>query len=166
MKTLSFIIIALLVSLSFNVDAQGRMGMQQSQRGQGRTGMQQYQRGQRPGFSQEDMKKMQEERIKNQVAELKKELNLNEKQEKEIFNLFSNELQKRNELFQKYGQQRDSLMFHSKKMNDAQEDSIKKILTADQYKTYVAYKEKKQKEMEERMKAWQDGARGNMRRPE
>ena len=152
MKKVSLGIAFLFTCFTFTLTAQEMRGPQQ--------------RGQRPAFSQEEMMKRQETMLKDQVAELKKELNLNEEQEKQIHNLLSNNLKKRGELFQKYGRQRDSIMFHSKKMEEAQENSYKKILTADQYKTYVAYKERKMKEMEERRKAWQRGPGGNMRGPQ
>ena len=53
-----------------------------------------------------------------QVEQMKTELKLNEQQEKQVKDLFTENLKKREELMKKYQGQRDSVMVYMKKMED------------------------------------------------
>ena len=64
----------------------------------------------------------------------------------------------------KYQGQRDSVMVNMKKMEEQQNLSLKKILTEEQYKTYLTNLEKRKQEMEKRRKEMMD-KRGGQRRP-
>ena len=141
MKTTTFIISALLIFFSFGVEAQNH-----HEEGQGH---QQHQCGPRERMTPEQM-----------VAQMKTELKLDEKQEKQVSDLFSDNFKKRNELFQKYRDNRDSLMFYNQKMEKEQNASLKKILNEEQYKTYITNLEKKKQEMEKRRKEMMDKRRG------
>lgn len=104
-----------------------------------------------------------EEMIKKSVEQMKTELKLDEKQEKQVKELFTQSFKERGELMKKYQGQRDSVMFYMKKAEDQQNLSLKKILTADQYKTYITNQEKRKQEMEKRRKEMMDkrGQRGD-----
>lgn len=103
-----------------------------------------------------------EEMVKKQVEQMKTELKLNEQQEKQVKELFTSSFKQRGELMNKYQGQRDSVMVHMKKIEEQQNVSLKKILTADQYKTYVDNQEKRKQEMEKHRKEMMD-KRGNQR---
>ena len=62
----------------------------------------------------------------------------------------------------KYQGQRDSVMVNMKKMEEQQNLSLKKILTEEQYKTYLTNLEKRKQEMEKRRKEMMD-KRGGQR---
>jgi len=145
MKTVSLIISVFMMLFTLSVNAQ--------------SDEQRQQRGPRQMINPEQM-------VKRQVEQMKTELKLNETQEKQVTELLIANFKKRGETFQKFQGQRDSIMFYSKKFNEEQKLSLKKILTEEQYKTYVANQEKKRKEMEQRQKEWeQRRGEGNMRGP-
>lgn len=93
---------------------------------------------------------------------MKTELKLNEQQEKQVKDLFTENFKQRGELMKKYQGQRDSVMVNMKKMEDQQNLSLKKILTEEQYKTYLTNLEKRKQEMEKRRKEMMD-KRGGQR---
>ena len=99
---------------------------------------------------------------RGQRGQMKTELKLNEQQEKQVKDLFTENLKKREELMKKYQGQRDSVMVYMKKMEDQQNLSLKKILTEEQYKTYLTNLEKRKQEMEKRRKEMMD-KRGGQR---
>ena len=115
MKTVTLIISSLFLFMALGVSAQ-QHGPQH--------------RGQRGHMNPEEM-------VKKQVEQMKTELKLNEQQEKQVKDLFTENLKKREELMKKYQGQRDSVMVYMKKMEDQQNLSLKKILTEEQYKTYL-----------------------------
>mgnify|MGYP003056238044 CR=1 FL=1 len=122
MKTVTLIISSLFLLMTLGVNAQGPQH-----------------RGQRGQMNPEEM-------IKKSVEQMKTELKLNEQQEKQVKDLLTENFKQRGELMKKYQGQRDSVMFHMKKIEDQQNASLKKILTDDQYKTYVANQEKRKQE--------------------
>ncbi|MCB6971740.1 hypothetical protein [Butyricimonas synergistica] len=101
------------------------------------------------------------------VEQIKTELKLDEKQEKQVKELFTENFKKRGELMKKYQGQRDSVMFYNKKMEDQQNLSLKKILTEEQYKIYQTNLEKRRQEMEKRRKEGMNhrGQRGGQDNP-
>ena len=137
MKTVTLIISSLFLFMALGVSAQ-QHGPQH--------------RGQRGHMNPEEM-------VKKQVEQMKTELKLNEQQEKQVKDLFTENLKKREELMKKYQGQRDSVMVYMKKMEDL---SLKKILTEEQYKTYLTNLEKRKQEMEKRRKEMMD-KRGGQR---
>lgn len=138
MKTVTLIISSLFLLMTLGVNAQGPQH-----------------RGQRGQMNPEEM-------IKKSIEQMKTELKLNEQQEKQVKDLLTENFKQRGELMKKYQGQRDSVMFHMKKIEDQQNVSLKKILTDDQYKTYVANQEKRKQEMEKRRKEMMD-KRGGQR---
>ena len=140
MKTVTLIISSLFLFMALGVSAQ-QHGPQH--------------RGQRGHMNPEEM-------VKKQVEQMKTELKLNEQQEKQVKDLFTENLKKREELMKKYQGQRDSVMVNMKKMEDQQNLSLKKILTEEQYKTYLTNLEKRKQEMEKRRKEMMD-KRGGQR---
>lgn len=130
MKTVTLIISSLFLLMTLGVNAQER-GPQQ--------------RGQRGHMNPEEM-------VKRTVEQMKTELKLDEKQEKQVKELFTQSMKQRGEVMKKYQGQRDSVMFYMNKMEVQQNLDLKKILTADQYKTYLANQEKRKQEMEKRRK--------------
>ena len=87
---------------------------------------------------------------------------LNEQQEKQVKDLLTENIKQRGELMKKYQGQRDSVMVNMKKMEEQQNLSLKKILTEEQYKTYLTNLEKRKQEMEKRRKEMMD-KRGGQR---
>ncbi|WP_294142149.1 hypothetical protein [uncultured Sanguibacteroides sp.] len=146
MKTVTFIISALLMCFSFSIEAQNHHEEHQ--------GQQHHQRGPRERMNLEQM-------IQKRVAQLKTELKLDEKQEKQVSELFTTDFKKRGEIFQKYRNNQDSLMFYNQKLEKEQNASMKKILTEEQYKTYITNLEKKKQEMEKRRKEMMDRRNNN-----
>lgn len=140
MKTLTLIISSLFLLMTVSLNAQER-GPQH--------------RGPRGHMNPEEM-------VKKMVEQMKTELKLDEKQEKQVKELFTENFKKRSELMKKYQGQRDSVMFYNKKMEDQQNLSLKKILTEEQYKIYQTNLEKRKQEMEKRRKEMMD-KRGGQR---
>ena len=103
-----------------------------------------------------------QELVKRQVEHMKTELKLNEQQEKQVKDLLTENFKQRGELMKKYQGQRDSVMVNMKKMEEQQNLSLKKILTEEQYKTYLTNQEKRKQEMEKRRKEMMD-KRGGQR---
>ena len=103
-----------------------------------------------------------EELVKRQVEHMKTELKLNEQQEKQVKDLLTENFKQRGELMKKYQGQRDSVMVNMKKMEEQQNLSLKKILTEEQYKTYLTNQEKRKQELEKRRKEMMD-KRGGQR---
>ena len=124
MKTVTLIISSLFLFMVLGVSAQ-QHGPQH--------------RGQRGHMNPEEM-------VKRQVEHMKTELKLNEQQEKQVKDLFTKNFQQRDELMKKYQGQRDSVMVNMKKMEEQQNLSLKKILTEEQYKTYLTNQEKRKQE--------------------
>ena len=79
-------------------------------------------------------------------------MKLNEQQEKQVKDLFTENIKQRGELMKKYQGQRDSVMVNMKKMEDQQNLSLKKILTEEQYKTYLT-------NLEKRKQKWKNAGR-------
>lgn len=134
MKTVTFVISALLMFFSFSIEAQNH---HEEHHGQ-------HQRGPRERMNPEQM-------IQRMVAQLKSELKLDEKQEKQVSELLTANFKKRGEIFQKYRNNQDSLMFYHQKVEKEQNASLKKILTEEQYKTYITNLEKMEKRRKEMM---------------
>ena len=140
MKTVTLIISSLFLFMVLGVSAQ-QHGPQH--------------RGQRGHMNPEEM-------VKRQVEHMKTELKLNEQQEKQVKDLLTENFKQRGELMKKYQGQRDSVMVNMKKMEEQQNLSLKKILTEEQYKTYLTNQEKRKQEMEKRRKEMMD-KRGGQR---
>ena len=141
MKTVTLIISSLFLFMVLGVSAQ-QHGPQH--------------RGQRGHMNPEEM-------VKRQVEHMKTELKLNEQQEKQVKDLLTENFKQRGVLMKKYQGQRDSVMQEAmKKMEEQQNLSLKKILTEEQYKTYLTNQEKRKQEMEKRRKEMMD-KRGGQR---
>lgn len=145
MKTLTLIISSLFILMTVHLNAQER-GQQH--------------RGPRGHMNPEEM-------IQKMLEQMKTELQLDEKQEKQVKELFTENFKKRGELMKKYQGQRDSVMFYNKKIEEQQNLSLKKILTEEQYKTYQTNQEKRRQEMEKRRKEGMNhhGQRGRQEQP-
>ena len=98
-----------------------------------------------------------EERVKQQVESLKKELKLNAQQEKEVQTLLTESNKKRSEMFQKNRESddRDARKAEMDKITADENAGMKKILTEDQYKSYTVWQENQRQKMEK-----QRGERG------
>ncbi|MDR1415020.1 MAG: hypothetical protein LBI96_04330 [Odoribacteraceae bacterium] len=137
MKTTTFILAIALATCTLGVTAQQRGG------------------GQRTS---------PEEMLKQRVEAVKKEVKLTADQEKQVTTLFTETQKKRAEMFQNtqgggrgnWEANREKLQ----KLQDEENEAMKKILTEEQNKTYVAYLEKQRKEMEERMRSRGQGQGG------
>lgn len=141
MKTVTLIISSLFILMTVSLSAQQHGPQHRGQRGP----------------------RNPEEMVKRQVEQMKTELKLNEQQEKQVKDLFTKNFQQRDELMKKYQGQRDSVMINMKKMEEQQNLSLKKILTEEQYKTYLTNQEKRKQEMEKHRKEMMDrrgGPRG------
>lgn len=134
MKTLTLIISSLFVLMTVSLSAQQYWPQH---------------RGQRGPMNPEEM-------IKRQVEHMKTELKLNEQQEKQVKDLLIENFKQRGELMKKYQGQRDSVIVNMKKIENQQNLSLKKILTEEQYKTYLTNQEKRKQEMEKRRKEMMD----------
>jgi hypothetical protein len=108
-----------------------------------------------------------EEMVKQRVEAVKKEVKLNEKQEKEVTTLFTDTQKKRTEMFQNRqgSTDRNANREQFQKLQDEENAAMKKILTEEQYKTYTAFLEKQRKEMEERMRSRGQGQGQGQGRP-
>ena len=138
MKTVTLIISSLFILMTVSLSAQQHGPQHRGQRGP----------------------RNPEEMVKRQVEQMKTELKLNEQQEKQVKDLFTKNFQQRDELMKKYQGQRDSVMIN---MEEQQNLSLKKILTEEQYKTYLTNQEKRKQEMEKHRKEMMDrrgGPRG------
>ena len=145
MKTLTLIISSLFLLMTVSLNAQERGQQHRGQRGH----------------------MTQEERVNKLVERTKTELKLNEKQEKQVKELFTENFMKIGEVMKKYQGQRDSMTFYNQKIEDQQNLSLKKILTEEQYKIYQTNLEKRKQEMEKRRKEGMNhrGQRGGQDNP-
>lgn len=130
MKTVTVILSSLFLLMTLSMNAQNQGPQHRGPRGQ---------------MNPEQM-------IKKMVEQMKTDLKLNEKQEKQVSELLTANFKQRGEIMKKYQGQRDSIMFYSKKIEEKQNLDMKNILTADQYKTYLTNQEKKKQEWEKRRK--------------
>lgn len=84
------------------------------------------------------------------VERMNKELTLTEQQQSELKTWFTTSLKQRNENFKKNKDNRENMREEMKKEREATNAELKKVLTAEQYKTYKANEEKRQQERKER----------------
>lgn len=97
------------------------------------------------------------DRAKKEVEGLKKQLGLNEKQEKDCFNAHLNHYKKQKEIFKKAGD-RKKIREEMVKERDVFQKKLQKIFTKEQYTMYQNIQKEKQKKMREKM-----GSRGKGR---
>ena len=116
MKTVTFVISALLMFFSFSIEAQNH---HEEHHGQ-------HQRGPRERMNPEQM-------IQRMVAQLKSELKLDEKQEKQVSELLTANFKKRGEIFQKYRNNQDSLMFYHQKVEKEQNDYLEFMIHSSEF---------------------------------
>ncbi|MBU3681384.1 MAG: hypothetical protein FGM16_05545 [Flavobacterium sp.] len=117
-------------------------------------------------FAQEKRKKgpemSAEKKVELQVARLKIELDLNEKQTAELRTVFQERLQKQNKLRAEFGSKKDSLHKPSPAQREQMkkiksdnkkvfEEQLKKILTATQFETWNQLKTDRQNKTKDRM---------------
>lgn len=91
-----------------------------------------------------------EQQAARTVERLHKELTLTDKQQTELKTWFTESFKKRNEAFEKNKGDREAMRTQMKKDREATDAQLKKVLTAEQYKTYKANEEKRQKEMQQK----------------
>lgn len=103
-----------------------------------------------------------EERMKQQIESLKKELALNDKQVQEVTDLLKESGKKTQEVMKNSQGNREQMREKMTKMREEENASMKKILTEEQFKKYTDYQKKQQEEREKRMK--ERGAGGNRTR--
>lgn len=84
------------------------------------------------------------------VERMNKELTLTEQQQSELKTWFTVSLKQRNENFKKNKDNRENMREEMKKEREATDAELKKVLTAEQYKTYKANEEKRRQERKER----------------
>lgn len=125
MKKLVFVATILFMSLSFIANAQ------------------QHQRGPRENMTPE-------EQSTKMVERLNKELKLTAKQQADLKTFFTASFKKRSENFQKNKENREAMRESMKKDREATDVEMKKVLTAEQYKTYKANEEKRMQEHKNR----------------
>lgn len=94
------------------------------------------------------MRRTPEERVK----QLKEQLTLTAKQEKEVLNIFKNADKKREEMFSEMqdGGDRGAMREKMMKLNDEIDAKIEKLLTKDQQKKYEELKKERRQRMEGR----------------
>lgn len=91
-----------------------------------------------------------EQQAERRVEFLNKELKLTEAQQKELKTWFTESVKKREEAFQKNRDNREGMRAQMEKDREATDAQLKKVLTAEQYKTYRTNEEKRQKEWQQR----------------
>lgn len=91
-----------------------------------------------------------EQQATRMVERLNQELKLTEKQQKDLKTWFTESYKKRNETFEKNKENREAMRTQMQKDREANEAKLKKVLTEEQYKTYKANEEKRQKERQQR----------------
>lgn len=123
MKKIAFLAITVFMFLAFAVSAQ--------------------QRGPRE-------KMTPEQQATRTVERLNKELTLNEQQQKDLKAWFTTSFKQREENMKKGQDNREAMREQMKKDREATDAQLKKVLTADQYKTYKANEEKRMKEWQQR----------------
>lgn len=117
-------------------------------------GTQAQQRGPREKMTPEK----QAERL---IERLNQELKLTDAQQKELKSWYTESFKKREEVFQKNKENREAMREQMQKNQKANEAQLKKVLTAEQYKTYQANEEKRQKERQQRGSGHPGGHHGS-----
>lgn len=120
MKKLVFVTALLLMGLSFVANAQ-------------------HQRDSKEKMNPEQMSA-------KYVEKLNQDLKLTDKQQADLKTFFSAAFKKRNENFEKNKDNREAMKETMKKDREATDVEMKKVLTAEQYKTYKANEEKRMQE--------------------
>lgn len=87
-----------------------------------------------------------EQQATRMVERLNQELKLTDKQQTDLKTYFTASFKKRNEAFEKNKNNREVIRTQMRKDRETTEAELKKVLTAEQYKTYKANEEKRQKE--------------------
>lgn len=90
-----------------------------------------------------------EQQATRMVERLNQELKLTDKQQADLKTYFTASFKKRNEAFEKNKDNREGMREQMQKDREATDAQLKKVLTADQYKTYKANEEKRQKERQQ-----------------
>lgn len=90
-----------------------------------------------------------EQQATRMVERLNEELKLTDKQQADLKTYFTTSIKNRNEAFEKNKDNREQMREQMKKDREATDAQLKKVLTAEQYKTYKANEEKRQKEREQ-----------------
>lgn len=101
-----------------------------------------------------------EQQAERRVEYLNKELKLTEAQQKELKTWFTESAKKREEAFQKNRDNREEMRAQMQKDREATDAQLKKVLTAEQYKTYKENEEKRQKERQQKGPGHSNGNRG------
>lgn len=91
-----------------------------------------------------------EQQATRMVERLNTELTLTDKQQTELKTWFTDSFKKRSEAFEKNKENREEMRAQMKKNQEETDAQLKKVLTAEQYKTYKANEEKRQKERQQR----------------
>lgn len=90
-----------------------------------------------------------EQQATRMVERMNEELKLTDKQQADLKTYFTTSIKNRNEAFEKNKDNREQMREQMKKDREATDAQLKKVLTAEQYKTYKANEEKRQKEREQ-----------------
>lgn len=98
-----------------------------------------------------------EQQATRMVERLNKELKLTDKQQTDLKTYFTDSFKKRNEALEKNKDNREGMRDQMKKDREATDAQLKKVLTAEQYKTYKANEEKRQKERQQQRGQGQQG---------
>lgn len=101
-----------------------------------------------------------EQQATRMATRLNEELKLTDAQQKDLTTWFTETFKKREETFKKNREDREAIRTQMQKEREATDAQLKKTLTADQYKTYKANEEKRQKERQQRGPGHQGGNRG------
>ena len=91
-----------------------------------------------------------EQQATRMVERLNTELKLTDQQQTDLKTWFTESFKKRNEAFQNNKENREDMRAQMQKDREATDAQLKKVLTAEQYKTYKANEEKRQKERSQR----------------
>lgn len=101
-----------------------------------------------------------EQQATRMVERLNKELTLTDKQQTSLKTWFTDSFKKRSEAFEKNKDNREGMRAQMQKDREANDTQLKKVLTADQYKTFKANEEKRQKERQAKQGNQNKGNRG------
>lgn len=102
-----------------------------------------------------------EQQATRTVERLNTELKLTDKQQTELKAWFTDSFKKRSETFEKNKENREAMRAQMQKDRTATDAQLKKVLTAEQYKTYKANEEKRLKERQQKGQGHQgQGNRG------
>lgn len=91
-----------------------------------------------------------EQQATKMIERMDKELQLNDKQKKDLQTYYLASFKKRDAAMQKNKDNRDAMREEMKKDREANEAQLKKVLTADQYKKYQANEQKRREAMKNR----------------